>query len=129
MDALENDYTKMWIKDGILYCVYKPGLEVNLKIAEICVKERIKLSNGNTYPMFGDISHIKKTDREAREYLSKGDGIRFLSAGAFLIKTQVEKYTGNFWMRINKPPLPVKLFTVESEAIEWLKNYRITNLN
>lgn len=129
MDLFENEFSKMWIKEGILYAVYKPNFDITLEIAKECVQARIEFCKRQTYPMYGDISNIKSTEKEARQYLSEGDGIKYLSAGAFLIKTQIEKYIGNFWMSINKPPLPVKLFTDETLAITWLQNYRADRLN
>lgn len=124
---IENEYSKMWIQDGVLYVKYRPYLDVTLEIAKICVQDRIKLCNGKTYPMLADGRAIKSFDKDARVYLTEEDAIKYLSAGAFLIKTQIEKFIGNIWFRIDKPPLPARLFTDENEAIKWLQHYKHLN--
>lgn len=124
MSRFTNGYTTMWIEDGILYTTYNPGLKITLEIAKKCVADRLELCNGNIYPMLGDTSNIASTDKDAREFLSQGDGIKQLSAGAFIIKSVIEKHLGNFFIQVNKPPLPARLFTRYSEAVEWLQQYK-----
>lgn len=124
MSRFTNGYTTMWIEDGILYTTYNPGLKITLAIAQKCVADRLELSGGNVYPMLGDTSNIASTDKDAREFLSQGDGIKQLSAGAFIIKSVIEKHLGNFFIQVNKPPLPARLFTRYSEAVEWLQQFK-----
>jgi len=124
---IENQFTTMWIKDGILFVTYKPSLIVTEEVAKICVQERLKLCDGISYPMLADGRTIKSFERNARRYLSNGEAIRGITAGAFVIKNQIEKFMGNAFFTINKPPLPAKLFTSEDEALRWLQYFK--NLN
>lgn len=120
----ENEYTKMWIEDGVLYTTYSPNLSVTLDIAKQCIADRLKFTNGESYPMLCDIRNIKETDPHARSYMSKGDGIKDISAGAFIVKTQLEKFLFNTFFRLNKPPLPGRIFTDTKEALAWLKKHK-----
>ncbi len=61
MGRFENEYTTLWIEDGILFATYKPGLVITLDIAKKCVEDRLTLSQGKTFPMLGDISNILST--------------------------------------------------------------------
>jgi hypothetical protein len=124
---LENQFTTMWIKDGILYVTYQPSLIVTEEVARICVQDRLKLCDGKSYPMLADGRTIKSFERNARSYLSKGDAIRGLTAGAFIIKNQIEKFMGNAFFTINKPKVPAKLFTSEEEALKWLQYFKHVN--
>ena len=123
MAIFENTYTKMWVQEGILYSIYKPIPHLTSEIAKVCVQARLDFSEGKTYPLFGDIRLIRKMDKDARGYLSSGDGIKYLNSGAFIINSPVEKMLINFWTKIDKPPLPVRVFNDEQSAIEWLKQY------
>ena len=120
----ENAYTKMWIDNGILVCNYTPGLIITLDIARECIAERLKFTKGETYPMLCDIRTVKKTYSDARKYMSKDDGVKCISAGAFMVKTQIEKFLANAFLKINKPPLPAKLFTDTKEAVKWLEQFK-----
>jgi hypothetical protein len=43
-------------------------------------------------------------------------------AFAILIDSSVSRVVGNFFLGINKPAVPTKLFTNEKEAVKWLIN-------
>lgn len=129
MEIFENEYSKMWIEDGILYVKYVPYIVVTLDIAAKSVSDRLEFCKGKTYPMLGDSRVIKDIDKSARAYLATEEAVKGISAGAFLIKTQIEKFVGNLWLKVDKPKVPARLFVDEQEAIEWLKNYRSSKLN
>ena len=113
----------MWIEDNILFLKYEHGIVLNKEIALSLVKERIRITDQKTYPVFIDIRDMKYTTREAREELSKGDGIKYVSASAFLINSEIIRILGDYFIRFNKPAIPVKLFTNEQKALQWLKQY------
>lgn len=123
----QDEYGEMWIEDGIVWCIYSPGLILTEDVARSIVRERIRISKGCTYPLFVDGSQIQYITKTAREYFAKGDGIRYLNSGAFLIKNQVQYIFGNFFLKINKPALPAKLFTDKQEAINWLQKFKGQN--
>jgi hypothetical protein len=123
-EYFENEYTKMWVQDGILFTTYPDNLIITLEIAKECIGQRLEFQRGEIYPMFCDIRPLKDTLPEARAYMSKGDGIKGLSAGAFIIKSQIEKFLFNALFRINKPPIPGKMFTDPEVALKWLQQFK-----
>lgn len=42
-------------------------------------------------------------------------------ADAILVKRLAERILGNFYIRANNPAVPTKMFTKESDAIDWLR--------
>jgi hypothetical protein len=125
----ENEYTRMKIEDGILFVEYPSNLTITLQIAEKCVSDRLKFCKGKSYPMLADISNIKASQREAREYLSSEEGIKGITAGAFIVKSQFTRLLGTVFLSLNlnfnaKRP-PAKLFVDKDDAKEWLKQYRV----
>ena|ERR1700722_437143 len=120
----KNEYTEMWIENGILYTKYAPDLKVTLKIAKINVEERLKLSNGKSYPMFIYGANLKQLDKEAGAYLRSGDGIKGIKASAFLADSQFDYLIMNLFMAAFTPPFPVKIFLHKQKAQAWLNQYK-----
>lgn len=119
---LETPYMKLWKRDEILFCTYSDKLEIDLEIAVHCVKTRIEFSEGKSYPVLIRLQGIRSVNKEARDYFSD-EGSKLITAGALLISSPLTKILGNIFMHINKPDVPTKLFTNETEAKEWLKKF------
>jgi hypothetical protein len=66
-------------------------------------------------PKFGNIS------KEARELSASKEVCRNAIAKAIIVKTVSAKLIGNVFLKINKPPVPVKLFKDEKDAEKWLR--------
>ncbi|WP_227009085.1 hypothetical protein [Christiangramia fulva] len=43
--GLINKYAEFWSRDGILFFTYKPNIHIDLKAAEIIVRDRIRFQN------------------------------------------------------------------------------------
>src|SRR5687767_3297009 len=104
-----------WIEDGVLYGKFAPNLVIDLETAKESVKERLRVSNGTSYPILVDIQEIKFVNKEARDYLSTGVAIENVKAAAFLIGSNVSKIISNIFLTFNKPPIPTKIFTNRTE--------------
>ncbi|MBO9701017.1 MAG: hypothetical protein J7604_12460 [Sporocytophaga sp.] len=119
--VFENDYIKMWIEDGVLWAEYKEII-LRLKEAKKIVSDRIIFQKGAIYPAIADIRKIKYVDREANEYLSK-EGNAILVCVAIIVESHVSEILGNFYLRINKPLLPTKLFRNVEKAKAWVESF------
>lgn len=62
-------------------------------------------------------------DRESRAFHSGEMPNQYAKAVALLVKTPVSSIIGNFFLGLNKPSFPTKLFTEKEEAIFWLKEH------
>lgn len=124
---LKNEYVEMWIEDGILFSIHSKKVAINLEIAKICVEDRLKVSEGRTMPILTDGRYVKAIDKAARDYLSNGDAIKGVSAGALIVRNEIQRLLGSVFISINEPPLPTKLFTNIDSAVVWLKNFRNIN--
>lgn len=122
--AFENQNMKMWIKEDILYCLYVPFLTITLDIAQDCIHERIKFTEGKTYPLFSDIHKIRYIDRASRIYLSEESSLTNISAESILISSQSDKISSNLYLKIHKPCIPTKQFSSKEEAIQWLHQFK-----
>lgn len=123
----KNDYTEMWIEDGILYSKYASNLKVTLEMAKINVQERLNLSEGKSYPMLVYGANLTQLDNEAGKYLGTEEALVGIKAGAFLAATQFDYLIIRLFMVILTPKVPTKLFLNEQRAMIWLNKYKEVN--
>jgi hypothetical protein len=78
------------------------------------------LTKQDKYLVLVDARVNLSVSREARAFAaqSKNDGC---TACAFLITSTANKLIGNFYINVNKPLTPTKIFSTEEKAIEWLE--------
>ena len=122
-NVIETNAFFTWLADDdILVTVVKPGAEISLKDAQENSAAVCKLANKNVYPLLVDQNQIKSIPKEARSYFGAADRNRNANFIAILIDSPVSRMIGNFFIGLDKPTAPTKLFTSENEAIEWLKS-------
>ena len=115
---------KIWLgEDGILRFIYSPGTEVTLTDTKENVAVASKIIKGKRRPALTDFRGLKSMTREARVYYSGEEVAKYVNAGAVVIGSPVSRIIGNFFMGLNKSIIPNRLFTSESQAIEWLKGF------
>jgi hypothetical protein len=127
--SIKNKYMELKLKEDLLIVRYIDKFHLTLEIAKDCVKDRLMYCDGKTYPLFVDMRNIEKVDEDAMSYLSKGEAIKYISAGAFLIESKYHKMLATAFIWFNRPPLPTKFFTDETLAIRWLEYYKYKYLN
>jgi hypothetical protein len=119
-----NQYYKLWLEDDIFHVtVYAE--EFTLEMATEGVRQRMIICGNETYPMLSDCRRVKYFDLAARKYFATPQSTVCLSAGALLITSQLQKVIGNFFLKVNRPPIPGQLFTSETEAKAWLEQYKV----
>lgn len=110
-------------RNGIMECYTHPTNEVDLQQAQASSRERIVFSNSVSYPCLFDITTAKEFSREARDYLAN-EGNDLVLASAILIDSAVTKMVGNFFIAVNKPKNPTRLFIDKANALEWLEQFK-----
>ena len=70
-----------------------------------------------------DMAAISEISKEARDYFANERTASIQRATALLISSPASRIIGNFFMGLNKPISPTRLFTDPREAIKWLHTY------
>ena len=117
------------LQEDLLIVRYTDNLHMTLEIAKDSVEDRIKLSEGKTYPLFVDMRGISKVDEDAMKYLSRGNAVKYISAEAFLLESKYHKMIVTAFIWFNRPPIPTKFFTDKKLALRWLEYYKYKYLN
>jgi hypothetical protein len=123
MKSTETKYASYLIEDGIMHVTWHQGIVINLDIAKEMVEERIQLCKGKTTLVFVDINGLAAIDTASRKFFAGERAIVGLTAGALLVGSLISKLAGNIYITVDKPRLPIRLFTDKTKAIKWLKKF------
>ena len=115
---------KIWRdSDGIIHAKLKPNIDIGLQDAQEAVRAITTLCEGTRRPILVDMTELKSMDRAARVHFSGPETALAESAAALLVSSPLTRAIGNFFMGLNKPLFPTRLFTSEAEALDWLKSF------
>ena len=70
-----------------------------------------------------DMTTVSEISKEARDYFANERTASIQRATALLIGSPVSRVIGNFFMGLNKPISPTRLFTDPQKAIRWLHTF------
>ena len=123
-ETLETRCSQVWLgEDGILRYQSRLNAEETLPDAQENIAAGERLARGVKRPALVDIRRIHSMEREARLYYAGPETARIETAAALLVSSAFSRIIGNLFMGANKPVIPTRLFTVEQEAVEWLKQF------
>jgi hypothetical protein len=121
----ENAYISWFIADGILFLDVKETDIFDIYMAKVCVKSLEEFTENKPYPCLMSVLKIKGISKEAREYFAN-EGDAHILANAMLIKSPIMRMISNFYIKVNKPRKPTRMFTDEEQALEWLSQFKNT---
>lgn len=119
---LDNEYSKIELSNGIIIATWKVSF-VNLDIAKNVVNSRLSLTAGQSYPFLIKINSIKNSTKEARDFLASKPGEEGVLAAAIYVDSTVTNMLATFFIFLNKPRIPAKIFKNELKALEWLEQF------
>jgi hypothetical protein len=120
-----SEIRKVWIDEHeIMHCNYLNKINITLKTAKDEIEIISKFTGNRKLPMMINISNVQSITKEAREFYSGEESAKVFSAVGIIVQSPVHEVIGNFFLGINRPSFPVKLFKSEEKAIEWLKGMK-----
>jgi hypothetical protein len=116
------------IGDDLLHWVYREGAVVTLREAEeevARIEQLVKANLLESTRLLIDIRPIRSIDRAASKLFSSDEihdtyGVQALG---LITDSSISKVIGNFYMQVFGPKHPVRLFTDEAAAREWLNSF------
>jgi hypothetical protein len=117
-----HEFLSLELIEGILIAELKSEI-VDLKIAKASVTHRLQQYNDKDYPLFINIKAVKHITKDARDYLASKEGCHKVASCAIIINSNVTRVLANYFIMINKPLVPTKVFTNEEGAKQWLSDY------
>ncbi len=121
IDKHELPQTKVELRDdGIIQFFYDENTEYTMDHTKALEAVVEKLTKGVTHMSLRIAGKYTSMDTELMKYLSRGRGTLFTLADAFVIHSLAQRILANFYLHINKPILPTKVFNKVEEAEAWL---------
>ena len=121
-ERFETPYVTFWMEQDFLCCRYADDLHLSLDVATFVVESRIFFAKGLSYPLLIDMRGIKSTTRAARQHMAT-IGATLVKGAALITGSAINRTLGNIFLKIDKPEVPLKLFTNEVAARNWLIQY------
>ena len=119
---IKGEIADYWLSDdGILYSYSKSPVRTVKNITENI--QVVKQITGNKkVPLLIYLSNSPVPDKETRKF-STEQLPNVYTAMAMVSKPGLSKFIMNLLFSLKKPPIPMKSFTDDQEAKEWLKQY------
>ena len=115
----ENNYAIYLLTDDLLHIIYKKVPCINLKAAQLIVKDRMELQEGKPMPVLCDIRQVLNIDKAARDYLAL-EGSLWVEKLAFLIDPPVTDMISSIYLDTHAHKVPTQSFSNKSEALDYL---------
>ncbi len=117
----------LWIKDGILYSKYKPGIIIDLPVAKDISRDRKVVSDDTPIPLLNDITELLYIDPLARLYFFSPQGNKPITAWAIYTKNDILRFITNASILLDPPTVKMKVFSDKGKAVEWLQSLKIVS--
>lgn len=123
----ENKYAIYLMSEELMHIIYKKDLSIDLKAAQVVVRDRMKLQNGRQMPVLCDIRSVRSVNKPARDYLAL-EGSQWITALGFLIDPPVTDMISSIYVGTHAQTIPTRSFIKKSDALAFLKkNDKIWN--
>ena len=121
--AEETLLQTVWLgfdKDKILRMKILEGTRIDLTLAKIINENIRRHAAGGKIAVMIDARANYSWDKDAQKYMAENSECRL--ATAVITNNPITRILSNTYVKIFKPSYPVKLFSEEKEAVEWLLN-------
>jgi len=120
-EEIRTETCRTWLDAGVL-CVEQVGIQT-YEAACVNVAASQKVAAGRRLPMLVDMSKVTTITREARERYASPGNQETISACAIVVGSRLNRFIGNFFIGLNKAPVPTRLFDTPADARAWLMQF------
>lgn len=106
---------------GIIWCVLRRHSNIDLDEAQRTIATIRELARGARRPVLVDMREATSITREARHYFAGPDPGTVALAAAFIVSSPISRAIANFFMGLNKPAVPSRVFDDVKAGYEWLR--------
>lgn len=123
LDKKLKSYSISLRADGLIQIDVNPEVEVTLEEVIEGTDYIMSVVGDRKFPVLFIANEFSVPSSESRDYLAKKESLPYSLADAYVICSFPQKLIGNFYLKVNKPGRPTKIFTDKEEAIKWLKTF------
>jgi hypothetical protein len=113
---------RIWLRpDGIVQLVWNPRTTVLLEDVTAALEAMTQLTRGRRSPLLVDARDTGPLDRPTRAELTRRSDLQ--AAVALIVGTPLTRVMANFFLSVNKPVFPTRMFDDEASAVAWLLEF------
>jgi len=121
-DVITHPKFRMWLRpDGIVQLVWAPRTTVLLEDVTVALAAMAELTGGRRSPLLVDARDTGPLDRSTRAELTRRSDLQ--AAVALIVGTPLTRVMANFFLSVNKPVFPTRMFDDEASAVAWLLEF------
>lgn len=120
-EIFKGEIADYWFEDGILVSLSKSILRTvdNISGNVALIK---KITDNKRVPLLIYLKNSPVPDKETRKFSTEQLPVIY-SAMAMVSKPGLARFIMNILFQLKPPPIPMKSFTNDKEAKEWLKQF------
>ncbi len=118
----ENEKIKFTLRpDNILHTECFPNTVMTIEDGKESTRISAEMVNYEPLPLLCDLTNVVKMSQECRTHFAGEEHAKTFSKCALIVTNPISKIIGNFFLGLNKPLKPTRLFTNKEEGLKWLK--------
>lgn len=118
-------HTKLTLReDGVIELICGDDVHYRRTHIEEINKGLDQLAGDKRVPLLVLVGIQSSISKDGREYAASEESTKYSVAEAYVIRNVAQRIVGNFYIRMDKPPVPTRLFTSKDEAEKWLGKFK-----
>ena len=119
----QNKFNTWMDEDGVYHVVTIDNITIDIDdLKNEFQRYKLEIKNFSP-PVLVDITRVSSITSNGRKYIAEELAKSGIPATALLVKSRISQLLGSFFIGINKPEFPVRLFDNEQDALKWLKGF------
>jgi hypothetical protein len=120
MSSTDSIFETSFDPRGFIISRVAPLAEINLEHAKVNSAKVRELSGDQAYPILVDMRNIRSISKEARDHFAMRGRKPGVVAIAMLVSSPLSRIIGNFFLGLNQPVVPTRMFTERTSAEAWI---------
>lgn len=120
MNEIEFPHSIVIYNPPVMFLNFKEGAELDVKEIKEMINAAETLSGKKPYLLLSDVRNQVEITPEGRKIAADKNESPCVLANAVLTNNLALKLTANFFIKINKPHFPLKVFNDYRKALKWL---------
>lgn len=113
--------------DDILYTECVPNTIMTLEDGKESTRISAEMINYVPRPLLCDLTNVVKMTQDCRKHFAGPEHAKTFTKAALIVTSPISRIIGNFFLGLNKPLKPTRLFTSKEEGLKWLKEEESSN--
>ena len=123
LDKYENGYGIYWKEDDILFFEFKNNAVIDLPAAQQIIADRLQTQQEKPFSVLCIMNGVVNINKAARDYFAQQGSVLIKAVAIVANQGSFAFLMSSFYVRVNKPQVPTKVFSDKSNALQFLKSF------